>query len=73
VRRLLKQYLSHDNELLDLHALASLILSEGVRLSAGSSVKTDGEESDPLGLVAVIDIVRCRVSPPCLCLCQAVY
>jgi protein BCP1 len=65
VKRLLRQTLSHDDEIIDVHPLAELILSEGVRLGAGSSIKTDGEESDPWGLVGVVDIAKHRVS---LCL-----
>lgn len=61
VKRLLRQHLSHDDELIDVHPLAELILSEGVRMGAGSSIKTDGEESDPWALVAVVDIARNRV------------
>ncbi|WWC89974.1 uncharacterized protein L201_004903 [Kwoniella dendrophila CBS 6074] len=56
IKRLLRQTLSHDDELIDVHPLADLILSEGNRLGAGSSIKTDGEESDPWGLVGVVDI-----------------
>ena len=66
VKRLLRQTLSHDDEVIDVHPLAELILSEGVRLGAGSSIKTDGEESDPWGLVGVVDIAKHRVSPFCL-------
>jgi len=62
VKRLLRQTLSHDDEIIDVHPLAELILSEGVRLGAGSSIKTDGEESDPWGLVGVVDIAKHRVS-----------
>ena len=62
VKRLLRQTLSHDEEMIEVHSLAELILSEGVRLSAGSSIKTDGEESDPWGLVGVVDIEKHRVS-----------
>ncbi|WVR05171.1 hypothetical protein IAU60_002183 [Kwoniella sp. DSM 27419] len=58
IKRLLRQTLSHDDEMIDVHPLAELILSDGVRLGAGSSIKTDGEESDPWGLVAVVDIVK---------------
>jgi protein BCP1 len=63
VKRLLRQTLSHDDEIIDVHPLAELILSEGIRLGAGSSIKTDGEESDPWGLVGVVDIAKHRVSP----------
>jgi hypothetical protein len=62
VKRLLRQSLSADEEIIDVHPLASLILEEGVRLTAGSSIKTDGEESDPWGLVGVVDVVNHRVS-----------
>ena len=61
VKRLLRQHLSHDDELIDVHPLAERILSEGVRLSCGSTIKTDGEESDPWGLLSIIDIVANRV------------
>ena len=63
VKRLLRQTLSHDEEMIEVHSLAELILSEGVRLGAGSSIKTDGEESDPWGLVGVVDIEKHRVCP----------
>lgn len=63
MKRLLRQTLSHDDELIDVHPLAELILSEGVLMGAGSSIKTDGEESDPWGLVAVLDIQKLRVRP----------
>lgn len=62
VKRLLRQTLSHDDNQLDVHPLAELILSEGVRMGAGSTIKTEGEESDPWAMVAAIDINRNRVS-----------
>jgi hypothetical protein len=61
VKRLLRQTLSHDDEMIEVHSLAELILSEGVRLAAGSSIKTDGEDSDPWALVGVVDIAKHRV------------
>ncbi|WRT67201.1 uncharacterized protein IL334_004167 [Kwoniella shivajii] len=63
IKRLVRQTLSHDDELIDVHPLADLILAEGIRLGAGSSIKTDGEDSDPWGLVAVIDIKQNRDHP----------
>lgn len=45
-----------------MHPLAELILAEGTRLKAGSTIKTDGEESDPWGLLAAVDVNRCHVS-----------
>ena len=62
VKRLLRQTLSHDDELVDVHPLAELILSEGVRLGVGSTIKTEGEESDPWAMVAVVDIPKNRAS-----------
>lgn len=70
VKRLLRQTLSHDDEIIDVHPLAELILSEGVRLGAGSSIKTDGEESDPWGLVGIVDIAKHRVCPLLLFTCH---
>lgn len=66
MKRLLRQTLSHDDSLFDVHPLAELILSEGLRLGAGSTVKTDGEESDPWALVGVLDLnsLRVRTRPP---------
>lgn len=63
VKRLLRQTLSHDDQLIDVHSLAELILSESVRTQIGSSIKTDGTESDPWGLVTAIDVLRNKVSP----------
>lgn len=60
IKRLLRQTLSHDDELVDVHPLAELILSEGTRLKAGSTIKTDGQESDPWGMLAVIDTKKCQ-------------
>lgn len=62
LKRLLRQSLSHDDEMVDVHPLANLILEEGVRLGAGSSVKTEGEESDPWAMLAVVDVVKHKVS-----------
>lgn len=62
LKRLLRQTLSHDDHLVDVHTLADLILEEGTRLKAGSTIKTDGEESDPWGLLAAVDLNRCSVS-----------
>lgn len=45
-----------------MHPLADLILAEGKRMGAGTTIKTDGEESDPWGVLAAVDIRRCQVS-----------
>lgn len=49
--------------MVDVHPLADLILAESKRMSAGTSIKTDGEESDPWGLLAAVDIRRCQAEP----------
>ncbi|WOO81382.1 Protein BCP1 [Vanrija pseudolonga] len=63
IKRFLRQTLSHDDNLIDVHPLADLILSEASRLGAGTSIKTDGEESDPWGLLAVVDIRHAQETP----------
>ncbi|KAL7424155.1 Mss4p nuclear export [Cryptotrichosporon argae] len=63
IKRLLRQSLSHDEDEVDVHPLAELVLAEAARLGAGSSIKTDGEESDPWGLVAAVDVGHCASSP----------
>jgi protein BCP1 len=62
LKRLLRQTLSHDDHLVDVHPLAELILREGSRLAAGTTIKTDGEESDPWGLLAAVDLRRCQAA-----------
>ncbi|GMK54982.1 hypothetical protein CspeluHIS016_0200380 [Cutaneotrichosporon spelunceum] len=66
IKRLLRQTLSHDDHLVDVHTLADLILEEGARLKAGSTIKTDGEESDPWGLLATVDVNRPLTNPDAL-------
>ncbi|EIW69358.1 hypothetical protein TREMEDRAFT_73826 [Tremella mesenterica DSM 1558] len=63
VKRFLRQTLSTDEEMIDVHPLATLILEEASRMRVGSSIKTDGEESDPWGLLAAVDINRNRTNP----------
>ncbi|CAK9784031.1 hypothetical protein CC85DRAFT_281945 [Cutaneotrichosporon oleaginosum] len=63
LKRLLRQTLSHDQHLVDVHPLADLILTEGTRLKAGSTIKTEGEESDPWCLLAAVDVNRCHADP----------
>lgn len=59
----MRQSLSNDENLVDVHPLADLILAESKRMGAGTSIKTDGEESDPWGLLAAVDIRRCQAEP----------
>ena len=68
VKRFLRQTLSADDELVDVHPLASLVLDEGVRMGIGSSIKTEGEESDPWGLLTALEITRNVVRLPLLLL-----
>ncbi|KAK9481194.1 p21-C-terminal region-binding protein-domain-containing protein [Lipomyces japonicus] len=52
-KNLLRQTFDADNTLFDLSALADLILSQS---SIGSTVKTDGIESDPFAFLSVINV-----------------
>ena len=54
-----QQLLYTDASLFDLGAIADLILSQD---DVGSTVKTDGADSDPLGFLAVLNLNAHRVS-----------
>lgn len=59
-KRLLMQLFQSDSELLAVHDLADLILSQP---AIGSTVKTDGEDGDPYAFLSVLNMhshqVRC--------------
>ena len=59
IKRLLQQLFHTDASLFDLSAIADLILSQD---DVGSTVKTDGVDSDPLAFLAVINLYEHRVS-----------
>lgn len=53
IKLLLQQLLSHDSKLIDLSAITNLILDQKL---VGSTVKTDGAESDPYALLTVLNL-----------------
>ena len=53
IKHLLVQLFQRDSELFHLHSLTELILSQP---SIGTTVKTDGEESDPYALLTVVNM-----------------
>lgn len=58
LKRLLHQLLHTDSQLVDVHALATHILAEAALTGVGSTVKVDGEESDPYAYLSVVDLSR---------------
>ncbi len=52
-KRLLMQLFQSDSELLAVHDLADLILSQP---AIGSTVKTDGEDGDPYAFLSVLNM-----------------
>ena len=58
LKTLLRQLFDVDNELFDLSALADLILSQPL---LGSTVKVDGNESDPYAFLTVLNLHEHRV------------
>jgi protein BCP1 len=59
IKRLLRQLLQEDAELFNLHELTELILSQP---TIGTTIKTDGEDSDPYALLTVLNMHAHRVS-----------
>jgi hypothetical protein len=53
LKRLLAQLFQADTELLSIHELAELILSQPL---VGTTVKTDGRESDPYAVLTVLNM-----------------
>ncbi|KAK9471856.1 p21-C-terminal region-binding protein-domain-containing protein [Dipodascopsis tothii] len=60
IRNLLRQTFDADNVLFDLSALTDLILSQN---TLGSTVKTDGIESDPFAFLTVINATEHGANP----------
>ncbi|KAK9239894.1 p21-C-terminal region-binding protein-domain-containing protein [Lipomyces kononenkoae] len=60
IKNLLRQLFDADNTLFDLSALADLILSQS---TLGSTVKTDGPESDPFAFLTVVNANIHRENP----------
>lgn len=53
IKLLLSQLLSRDAKLLDLGAVANLVLEQKL---VGSTVKTDGAEGDPYAVLTVLNL-----------------
>lgn len=60
LKTLLRQLFDIDNQLFDLSALADLILSQPM---LGSTVKCDGNESDPYAFLTVLNLHQHRETP----------
>lgn len=60
IKNLLRQLFDSDNQLFDLSELADLILSQP---GMGSTVKCDGEESDPYALLTALNLNHHRTKP----------
>lgn len=55
VKNLLRQLFGADSQSFDLSSIAGIIISQR---DLGSTVKTDGEESDPYALLTVINLLE---------------
>lgn len=62
LKNLLRQLFDNDAQIFDLSALADLILSQP---TLGSTVKTDGNESDPYAFLSVINLQEHKVNIQC--------
>lgn len=60
LKTLLRQLLDIDNQLFDLSALADMILAQPL---LGSTVKTDGNESDPFAFLSILNMHQHRAVP----------
>lgn len=68
LKTLLRQLLDIDNQLFDLSELADLILSQPL---LGSTVKVDGQETDPYAFLTVLNLETHKVGFPSSFLCGA--
>ena len=59
LKNLLRQLFDNDAQIFDLSALADLILSQP---TLGSTVKTDGNESDPYAFLSVLNLQEHKVN-----------
>ena len=62
IKTLLRQLLDVDAHLFDLSELTDLILSQPL---LGSTVKVDGNETDPYAFLTVLNLDTHKVTPPC--------
>lgn len=61
LKSLLRQLFDADAQLFDLSALADLILSQPL---LGSTVKVDGNETDPYAFLSVLNLQEHKVNTP---------
>lgn len=59
LKNLLRQLFDNDAQIFDMSALADLILSQPL---LGSTVKVDGNESDPYAFLSVVNLQEHKVS-----------
>ncbi|KAK9461802.1 protein BCP1 [Lipomyces oligophaga] len=64
IKNLLRQTLDADNARLDLSALTDLILEQARAQAIGSTIKTDGPESDPFAFLALVPISPSKLTAP---------
>jgi protein BCP1 len=63
LKNLLRQLFDADSQIFDLSALTDLILAQPL---LGSTVKVDGNESDPYAFLTVLNLQEHKVLPPVL-------
>jgi hypothetical protein len=68
LKNLCRQLFDNDAPLFDLSAIVDLILSQPL---LGSTVKVDGNESDPYSFLTVLNLHEHRVSKACCRPCRA--
>jgi hypothetical protein len=75
LKRLLRQTLAADADLIDVHPLADYILEQNTGWGVGSTIKTEGTEADPYAVLGVLDLdqkvscgrgIQCRSVLPAL-------
>ena len=64
LKTLLRQLFDVDAQSFDLSALTELILAQPL---LGSTVKVDGNETDPYAFLTVLNLHEHKVLPPCDC------
>jgi len=67
IKHLLRQLFDNDADSFDLGALAELILAQPL---VGTTVKTEGHESDPLSFLTVLNLRVHKVSAYCVAFCS---
>jgi hypothetical protein len=66
LKRLLRQTLATDADLIDVHSLSDYILEQNSTWGVGSTIKTEGTEADPYAVLGVLDLDQ-KVSASSVC------